>query len=239
MPFGVALERIIIHHVEGPRSGDVDAFCQPSIVVGRADDCHLAFPGARSTSSHHAVIRQVHGRVEVSDTASTNGTFVNDERIERRDLNDGDTIRFGALGPLVRIALPQRNAARTTRDMPIISSELLHAPAPPEHRTPLPNTLSATRRAVSFSFMRNAAVLYIGGAFAATQGLDIISNKYGLRRDVFTSGLILIVGGFFATLIAAYYHGAEGTQGFRRKELVMQGLVLFTTIVALAVVWLV
>jgi pSer/pThr/pTyr-binding forkhead associated (FHA) protein len=235
------LERILLHHVEGPRAGDVDAFCQPSIVIGRAPDCHLVFADARSTSSHHAVIRQVDGRIELTDSRSTNGTFVNDERVERRDLNDGDTVRFGALGPLVRIALPERRQLRTARDMPILVSDLLvvePGPEQPDLPRPPPSTLAETRRQVSFSFMRNAAVYYIGGAFAATQGLDIICNKYGLRREVFTSGLIAIVGGFFATLIAAYYHGAAGTQRFRKKELVLQGLVGLTTAVALGVVWL-
>ena len=231
-----------MHHVEGPRAGDVDAFVQPSIVIGRAPDCHLVFPEAKSTSSHHAVIRQVDGHIELTDTRSTNGTFVNDERIERRELNDGDTIRFGALGPLVRVALPERRQMKTARDMPIFDSNMMvkNATVAPvvERPTPLPFTLAETRRQVSFSFMRNAAVLYVGGAFAATQGLDIICNKYGLRREVFTTGLILIVGGFFATLIAAYYHGAAGAQRYVKRELALHGLVALGTAAALGVVWM-
>jgi hypothetical protein len=234
------LERILLHHLEGPRRGDVDAYCQPSIVVGRAPDCHLVFTDARSTSSHHAVIRQVDGRIELADTRSTNGTFVNDERVERCDLNDGDTIRFGALGPMVRVALPERRELRTARDMPVLRPELLTVPAPSaaasERATPLP-TLAETRRAVSFTFMRNATVLYIGGAFAATQGMDIVVNRYGLRREVFTSGLILIVAGFFTTLIAAYHHGAPGAQGYKRSEIVSHAVVAVLALFALIGVW--
>jgi pSer/pThr/pTyr-binding forkhead associated (FHA) protein len=46
------------------------------------------------------------GTIAVEDTSSTNGTFVNDEHIGfngRRELRDGDRVRFGGLTAVVKI----------------------------------------------------------------------------------------------------------------------------------------
>ena len=107
----LGVERVLLHHIEGPRAGEVDTFCQPTLVIGRAPDCHLIFSSERGVSGHHAVIRQNDGMIELEDSRSTNGTFVNDVRIERCALKHLDTIRLGSIGPLLRIELPERNAA--------------------------------------------------------------------------------------------------------------------------------
>jgi pSer/pThr/pTyr-binding forkhead associated (FHA) protein len=52
------------------------------------------------------VVDPVTGAIVVEDTGSTNGTFVNDEHIGfngRRDLRDGDRIRFGAYTTIVKV----------------------------------------------------------------------------------------------------------------------------------------
>jgi pSer/pThr/pTyr-binding forkhead associated (FHA) protein len=46
------------------------------------------------------------GGVSVEDTGSTNGTFVNDEHIGfngRRELRDGDRLRFGGFTTVVKV----------------------------------------------------------------------------------------------------------------------------------------
>ena len=46
------------------------------------------------------------GTVAVEDTGSTNGTYVNEEHIGfngRRDLRDGDKVRFGGYTTIVKI----------------------------------------------------------------------------------------------------------------------------------------
>jgi len=59
-------------------------------------------------SSRHAtfIIDGVAGSIQVEDTGSTNGTFVNEEHVGynvRRDLRDGDKIRFGGFSTIVKI----------------------------------------------------------------------------------------------------------------------------------------
>jgi predicted component of type VI protein secretion system len=98
-----ALERILLHHLEGSRQGEVDSFVQPVVSVGRAPDSHLVLAADKGVSSRHCEIRQDAGQFEVVDNNSTNGLFVNEERVTRQALSNGDTIRFGWLGPMVKV----------------------------------------------------------------------------------------------------------------------------------------
>jgi predicted component of type VI protein secretion system len=94
---------ITLTHLEGPRAGEADAFSQPSIVVGRSPDSHLPFASEKGVSGRHAEIVQNGGRFEVVDHNSTNGTFVNEERVTRRVLAPGDKVRFGYMGPVLQV----------------------------------------------------------------------------------------------------------------------------------------
>lgn len=64
--------------------------------LGRAEDNDV-FLLDRSLSRHHARFELADGRVTLVDLGSTNGTFVEEERIERRDLVGGETLRCGSV----------------------------------------------------------------------------------------------------------------------------------------------
>jgi predicted component of type VI protein secretion system len=115
-----------------PREGrEVPA--TPDAVIGReGTDIVLQDP---EVSRRHAAIRVQGDGVSIEDLGSTNGTFVNDERIEgTRPLRDGDTVRFGNTVWVLRapavsgattvgqVAAPQVTAARPVPAAP---------PAPP------------------------------------------------------------------------------------------------------------
>ena len=67
--------------------------------VGRSPDCDIVLE-ADGVSREHARFVMSGGRVVVEDLESRNGTFVNDEKIERRALRSGDHVR---LGPSVQL----------------------------------------------------------------------------------------------------------------------------------------
>ncbi len=65
--------------------------------IGRAPhmDIVLDDPGVSRVHAHLIVDEE--GAVVVEDLASTNGTFVNDQRVQRAELRDGDKIRVGTV----------------------------------------------------------------------------------------------------------------------------------------------
>lgn len=68
------------------------------LVVGRLPDCDLVIDH-KSVSKRHAMLRwdEKSRRCSVKDLGSTNGTFLNDSMIARREtpLRDGDIVSFG------------------------------------------------------------------------------------------------------------------------------------------------
>ncbi len=79
----------------GPLTGTTLPLTGSAIVIGRSPNSTLVIEDPY-TSSRHAAIEQVDGDWIISDTGSTNGTFVDDERIaERRRLQVGQVVRIG------------------------------------------------------------------------------------------------------------------------------------------------
>jgi pSer/pThr/pTyr-binding forkhead associated (FHA) protein len=66
-------------------------------LIGRAKECALR-AGSEAISRRHCAIVRANGRVTVRDLGSRNGTFVNDERLEKEvPLSVGDELRVGPL----------------------------------------------------------------------------------------------------------------------------------------------
>lgn len=64
-----------------------------SIIVGRRSDCALSIPD-EFVSGNHARLFIENGTLIVEDLGSSNGTWVNGERITRQALKQGDEVRF-------------------------------------------------------------------------------------------------------------------------------------------------
>ena len=97
--------------VSGARAGSTTQFERAVVTVGRHPASDLAFDphGDLDVSTRHAELRLTDGTWRVRDLASTNGTFVNGERVtSERALAAGDVITFGEKGPRVEVALPVR-----------------------------------------------------------------------------------------------------------------------------------
>jgi two-component system, cell cycle response regulator len=65
-----------------------------TLVIGRASDADLRIEG-NGISRHHARVKLGDFVVEFEDLGSTNGSFVNGERVARRELQSGDKIQLG------------------------------------------------------------------------------------------------------------------------------------------------
>jgi pSer/pThr/pTyr-binding forkhead associated (FHA) protein len=63
--------------------------------IGREDGADIVIDD-RKVSRRHATVELSNGRALLADTSSTNGTWLNDQRISRvMELRDGDRIRVG------------------------------------------------------------------------------------------------------------------------------------------------
>lgn len=71
-----------------------------TLVIGRASNADLRIDGT-GISRHHARVRLDQQRVEFEDLGSTNGSFINGQRVERTELRPGDKIQLGS-GTILR-----------------------------------------------------------------------------------------------------------------------------------------
>ena len=92
--------------VSGAREGTRERFTKSVVTVGRHPLSDLRFDpqGDLDVSTRHAELRGIDDVWTIRDQQSTNGTFVNGERLEgARALHSGDLITFGTNGPRVEV----------------------------------------------------------------------------------------------------------------------------------------
>ncbi len=92
----------------------------PQFLIGRDAKCNLR-PSSEAVSKLHCAILQKPDGVFVRDLKSTNGTFVNNDRISAEvKVNDGDLVR---VGPLVLAVKIQAEAGKTDQPSPSSDEE--------------------------------------------------------------------------------------------------------------------
>ena len=79
--------------LEGPQGGQLLEL-RARAIVGTAPDCDVVVKDG-SVSGRHAEFSAQGGVFRVNDLGSTNGTFVNEKRVQGAELVDGDTLRLG------------------------------------------------------------------------------------------------------------------------------------------------
>src|SRR5262252_4518700 len=102
--------KILFRDAQG-RDGAVDLRGDP-VWVGRAMECAIRTDDAM-VSRKHSMVRLEGGRYFVEDLGSSNGTHVNDVKVQRQALNHNDVVRCGSLwlryiedGPIVPAGPP-------------------------------------------------------------------------------------------------------------------------------------
>ncbi len=119
---GIDGPRATIREIRPDKSSRTIVFDGRPLTIGRAADNGVILRDGRA-SRHHARIDSRRGSLVLSDLGSTNGSFVNDRRVESIALGEGDRIRVGTTTLLVEaIAAPTSPAAdRATLVAPIDS----------------------------------------------------------------------------------------------------------------------
>src|SRR5258705_1379950 len=85
--------------------------------VGRVSDNAFEIPEA-SVSSHHCEILLRGNEVVVKDLGSTNGTFINGEKIEEAVVKPGQILRVG----MIEMRLESGDAAPATTPAPAVAA---------------------------------------------------------------------------------------------------------------------
>src|SRR3954447_148486 len=87
---------VILDVVQGPRKGQSFRFDgHDTFIVGRSRLVHCSMPEDSALSRDHFLIEIKPPRCEVRDLGSTNGTYVNEQQVERSRLRSGARIAAG------------------------------------------------------------------------------------------------------------------------------------------------
>ena len=104
--------RVILVVLEGPLKGRSFTFERhDTFIVGRSVFVHCPVPEDRALSRDHFMIEINPPQCELRDLGSTNGTFVNNNRVDRVRLVSGDVIAAGQSVFRVEVELTQANSS--------------------------------------------------------------------------------------------------------------------------------
>ena len=88
--------RVTLRVLAGPYNGQEFTFDQhDTFLIGRSENAHLYLPEDRFFSRHHCLLEIAPPRCFLRDLGSTNGTFVNGQRVQEVFLKSGDRLQGG------------------------------------------------------------------------------------------------------------------------------------------------
>jgi pSer/pThr/pTyr-binding forkhead associated (FHA) protein len=71
-------------------------------VIGRREDCDFRIPLGDISRKHCRLVKQ-NGVLMIQDLGSSNGTFINNKRIQEAELSPGDSLQLGGVSFVVQI----------------------------------------------------------------------------------------------------------------------------------------
>ena len=189
----VKLDTDVIDHID-LRQGDMK--------IGRRPGCDV-FLDNLAVSGEHANIFTIGDDSFIQDLSSTNGTFINNKRITKHHLRNGDTIAIGkyALVYMTERAPERDDFAKTVVISPTSSPAPAATPAPIASASTLPFAPSLTAR-------QQATLLFTSGASNGKR-VDLTKTVTNLGKTGKRAGTI--------TQTADGYMLAGGTEGEQPK----------------------
>lgn len=99
--------KLLLTIESGSLAGQIFDLTSGFITIGRSDNCSVRFDplNEKVASKQHAFIEAKPDGFYLTDNTSTNGTFVNNERVQTVKLNSGDQIQFGRNGNTASVSI--------------------------------------------------------------------------------------------------------------------------------------
>ncbi|MGI8466937.1 MAG: PrsW family glutamic-type intramembrane protease [Pyrinomonadaceae bacterium] len=177
------------------------------LTIGRGAACGLMFDPLREreVSSKHGYIETKPDGFYLVDNNSTNGTFVNGERVQKAKLKNGDSIQFGKNGPQAVAAIENEQAINySPAANEIRPSSNFQPPNNQQFQAP-PNQPQNWRNSMANVGLRNPEIKpvqsssrkYLGAAVAI---FGIVF--FGLIVTLMIIGNLGIVAAFIAAIVA-------------------------------------
>jgi membrane-bound lytic murein transglycosylase D len=192
----------------GPKAGTRHALNEPVTRVGRAGGNEVVFAGdeAAFVSSRHLEIRNEPGGFRLIDLNSTNGTFVNAERVTETLLSAGAIISLGVQGPQLFLELESESPGRQEQTLVMEASTLAEGlppvPGPAAKDSAPASTIDARQEELLSDAVRRARRARQSGSGDQTAiimremlGTVITRSKRPLRRLIVLLTLALVVVG--------------------------------------------
>ena len=159
--------------------------------IGRVED-NLFQIAEASISSHHCEVLLRGTDVVIKDLNSTNGTFINDEKITEGVLKPGQTLRLGQ----VELRLETSTAGTSTASAP---------PAAPTPRAKKKDSTMVMPRGVSLSDLESGGERPV--ALDANKAFSKKHNRIGIYFWIFAGVVILVI---IVLLIIAFTQVGKG-----------------------------
>ena len=83
--------------VAGPQAGSQYPLGESLLTIGRLPSADISFPEDNFISGMHCAIQSLNETVQLKDLNSTNGTYLNGERISEARVNPGDRFKAGSI----------------------------------------------------------------------------------------------------------------------------------------------
>ncbi len=132
--------------------GELTEMSQPTVLIGRGKDCAVVLSDVSVSRIHAKITQDQSGRVVVEDLRSSNGTYVNDRRIDQQELQHADRIRFGTVAFAYQVeGMPEIDIAEPVYSPP-------PQPRSRDHDRPMPQRAQPQQQQQQYGSQYNAYV---------------------------------------------------------------------------------
>jgi pSer/pThr/pTyr-binding forkhead associated (FHA) protein len=110
----MAIPKFVLRGVSGAVFSKVYPVAGP-VVIGRAPECDISVP-ADEMSRRHALVKPTPDGLSVEDLGSSNGTYINNKRVQTGFLGPGDELRLDAVRFI--LVAPGMEMGSSTKELP-------------------------------------------------------------------------------------------------------------------------